>query len=77
MQKDLGALVDHRVNNGMIFQTAVYKASKILCCIKRGMDIILPLYKSLVRPNLEYAVQLWAPIHKKDIGERCREGQPS
>ena len=55
-------------------QAAVSKASKVLSCINRGMDsrerdIILPLYKSLVRPHLEYAVQFWAPVLKKDIGE--------
>ena len=68
-EKDLGVLVDHKLNNGKQCQAAVSKATKLFSCIKRGMDsrerdIILPLYKSLVRPHLEYVVQFWAPVIK-------------
>ena len=32
--------------------------------ISREADVMINIYKSLVRPNLEYCVQLWNPIPK-------------
>ena len=33
----------------------------------KDKELILQLYKSLVRPRLDYCIQAWRPYHKKDI----------
>ncbi len=42
---------------GMIRRNIIYKE----------MSFIVPLYKAIVRPHLEYCIQAWSPYLRKDI----------
>ena len=71
-EKDLGVIVSSNLKVEKQCSTAVGKANRMLGFISRNFeyksrDIVVPLYKSLVRPNLEYAVQFWSPYMRKDI----------
>ncbi|GAB0206584.1 hypothetical protein GRJ2_003124000 [Grus japonensis] len=79
IQRDLDRLERWARANRMKFNKAkckvlhvAQKANRVLGCIKRGVtsrsrEVILPLYSALVRPHLEYCIQLWGPLHKKDM----------
>ena len=46
--------------------SCVNKSSQMICVITRNLisrekSLMLRIYKTLIRPNLEYCVQLWSP----------------
>ena len=52
--------------------TRSQRANPILGCIKtnvasRSREGILPLSSTVVRPHVEYCIQLWSHQHKKDM----------
>ena len=51
---------------------AASKGNQILGLIRRNITykdkkLIIPLYKAIVRPHLEYCIQAWRPYRKMDI----------
>ena len=72
MEKDLGIIVDSSCKFSEQCNEAIKHANSTLGMIKRSItckskNIIVKLYKALVRPKLEFCVQAWRPFLKKDI----------
>ena len=65
-QKDLGVLTSGTLLWNDQINSCVSKANQMICWITRNLisreqSLMLRIYKTLIRPHLEYCVQLWNP----------------
>lgn len=63
-EKDLGLIVDESLKWEKQIQKSVSKAKQIIGWVRRNVisrdkETMLTIYKSLIRPHLEYCVQVW------------------
>ncbi|MEW8544372.1 MAG: reverse transcriptase domain-containing protein, partial [Candidatus Thiodiazotropha sp.] len=70
-EKDLGVTIDEKLKFREHITQKVNIANRNLGIIFRTFmfmdkEMFLNLYKSMVRPHLEYATQIWSPKYKKD-----------
>lgn len=71
--KDLGVYFDEKLSFKLHFNHIINKARAMLGFIKRWSKefndpyILKSLYTTLVRPNLEYASQVWSPFYEVHI----------
>jgi hypothetical protein len=71
-ERDLGVLVDSSLKFHKHVSSATKAANAMIGMVRRNFTLInknmfLLLYKSLIRPKIEYAVQLWSPFLHGDI----------
>ena len=71
-EKDLGLTIRADMKVSEQCGIAAVKGNQILGLIRRNIvfkekELIIPLYKTIVRLHLEYCIQAWRPYRKKDI----------
>ena len=69
-EKDLGVLVNEKLDTSHQCAVTAQGANRVLGCIKRSVasrsrEMILPLCSALVRPHLESCVHLWSPSTRR------------
>ena len=76
-EKDLGVSMNANMKVSEQCRIAASKGNQVLGMIRRNITykeeflykgvVVLPLYKGIVRPHLEYCILAWRPYLRKDI----------
>ena len=71
-KRDLGVTISANMKFSEQSGIAASNGNQILGLIRRKITnndkkLIIPLYKAIVRPHLEYCIQTWRPYRKEDI----------
>ena len=71
-EKDLGVTMNANMKVSEQCRIAASKGNQVLGMIRRKItykekSLIIPLYKAIVRPHLEYCIQAWNPHLRKDV----------
>ncbi|XP_059805558.1 uncharacterized protein LOC132380631 [Hypanus sabinus] len=71
-QRDLGVHVHRSLKVASQVDRVVKKVYRVLTFISQGKefkqrDVMMQLYKTWVRPHLEYCIQFWSPHYRKDV----------
>ena len=71
-EKDLRITMNANMKVSEQCRIAASKSNQVLGMIRRNItykekSVIIPLYKAIVRPHLEYCIQAWSPYLRKDI----------
>lgn len=71
-QKDLGILVTRDLKWECHVATSIKKVNTLIYLVRNSFknlssDMILRLYKTYIRPKLEYMQSIWSPYYVKDI----------
>ena len=66
-EKDLGVLVTSNLDFSDHITSCINKANSCVAWVARSLvsrdsEIMLKIYKSMIRPHIEYCVQLWSPL---------------
>jgi len=78
-ERDSGVIIQSDLKCSKQCLKAVSTANKVLGMIKRTFstrdkEVVLQLYKSLVRLHFEYSIQAWRPQYQKDIATKLISG---
>ena len=71
-EKNLGVTINANMKVSEQCRIAASQGNQVLGMIRRNITyqdkrLIIPLYKAIVRPRLEYCIQAWHPHLRKDV----------